>query len=56
LTPDVGFEEIETPDILHAWNLTLQLLEALGPTKIIAGRIKKGWSFDAKADLEHMHK
>jgi hypothetical protein len=56
LTPDVGFGEIETPDILHAWNLTLQLLEALGPTKIIAGRIEKGWSFDAKAALEHMHK
>lgn len=56
MTPDVGFEEIETPDILHAWNLTLQLLEALGPTKIIAGRIEKGRSFDAQADLQHMHK
>jgi hypothetical protein len=49
-------EEILTPDILHAWNLTLQFIEVLGPTKIIASHIEKGWDFDAKADLEHMHR
>lgn len=49
-------EEIETPEILHAWRLTLQLIEALEPTKIIAGHIEQGWEFDAKKDLEHMHK
>ena len=49
-------EEIETADILHAWNLTLQFIEALGPTTIIAGHMEKGWEFDAKADLEYMHK
>jgi hypothetical protein len=35
---------------------TLRFIEALGPTKIIAGHIEKGWGFDAKADLQHMHK
>jgi glyoxylase-like metal-dependent hydrolase (beta-lactamase superfamily II) len=49
-------EEIETPDILHAWNLTLLLIESLKPERIIAGHIEQGWEFDAKKDMEHMHK
>ena len=49
-------EEIETPDVLHAWNLTLLLIESLNPTKIISGHIEQGWEFDAKKDMEHMHK
>jgi glyoxylase-like metal-dependent hydrolase (beta-lactamase superfamily II) len=49
-------EEIETPDILHAWNLTLLLIESLNPEKIIAGHIEQGWEFDAKKDMQHMHK
>ena len=48
-------EEIETPDILHAWNATLTLIEALKPETIIAGHIEDGWTFDAKKDMEHMH-
>ncbi|EXJ82822.1 hypothetical protein A1O3_06637 [Capronia epimyces CBS 606.96] len=47
-------EEIETPDILHAWYLTLDLIEALQPTKIIAGHLESGWELDAKADLAYM--
>jgi len=35
-------EEIETPTILHAWYLTLSLIEALQPTKIICGHIENG--------------
>ena len=49
-------EEIETPDTLHAWNLTLLLIESLNPTKIISGHIEQGWDFDAKKDMKHMHK
>ena len=49
-------EEIETPEILHAWNLTLVLIESLDPEKIISGHIEQGWDFDAKKDMEHMHK
>lgn len=49
-------EEIETTDILHAWNITLLLIESLNPTKIISGHIEQGWDFDAKKDMEHMHK
>jgi hypothetical protein len=47
---DAGYrvKETEMPDILHTWNLALQFIEALGPTKIIVGHIKKGWDFDAK--------
>ena len=49
-------EEIETPEILHAWKLTLLLIESLNPERIIAGHIEEGWEFDAKLDMEHMHK
>jgi hypothetical protein len=49
-------EEIETPEILHAWNLTLLLIESLNPERVIAGHIEEGWEFDAKKDLTHMHK
>jgi glyoxylase-like metal-dependent hydrolase (beta-lactamase superfamily II) len=49
-------EEIETPEILHAWNLTLLLIESLNPERVIAGHIEDGWEFDARKDLEHMHK
>jgi hypothetical protein len=49
-------EEIETPAILHAWYLTLSLIEALQPTKIICGHIENGWEFDAKEDMAYMRK
>ena len=49
-------EEIETPDILHAWKATLTLIDALKPETIIAGHIEAGWSFDAAKDMEHMWK
>jgi len=49
-------EEIETPEILHAWYLTLDLIEALQPTKIIAGHIESGWELDPKEDLAYMRK
>jgi glyoxylase-like metal-dependent hydrolase (beta-lactamase superfamily II) len=49
-------EEIETADILHAWYLTLNLIEALQPTKIIAGHIEEGWELDAKEDMAYMRK
>ncbi|KAI1627961.1 beta-lactamase [Exophiala viscosa] len=54
-TTHAWVEEIETPDILHAWNLTLQLIEALDPVKIITGHIESGADFDKEKDLEHMH-
>ena len=49
-------EEIETPDILSAWKLTLQLIDSLNPATIISGHIEQGWDFDAKKDMQHMHK
>ncbi|KAG9774421.1 hypothetical protein ABEF93_000078 [Exophiala dermatitidis] len=49
-------EEIETPAILHAWRLTLQLIEGLNPVKIITGHIQAGQEFDKEKDLAHMHK
>jgi glyoxylase-like metal-dependent hydrolase (beta-lactamase superfamily II) len=49
-------EEIETADILHAWYLTLDLIEALQPTKIIAGHIEEEWELDAKEDMAYMLK
>jgi glyoxylase-like metal-dependent hydrolase (beta-lactamase superfamily II) len=55
-TTHAWVEEIETPDILHAWKLTLQLIEALDPVKVIAGHIEAGADFDKEKDLEHMRK
>lgn len=52
----VWVEEIETAVILSAWRKTLDLIEALHPTKIIPGHIEPGWELDAKADLEHNRK
>lgn len=49
-------EEIETAEVLHAWNLTLMLIESLNPERIIAGHIEEGWELDARKDMEHMHK
>lgn len=49
-------EEIETPQIWEAWVKTLDLIEALAPTKIIPGHLEQGWDLDAKADLEHNKK
>lgn len=47
-------EEIETPDVLHAWQLTLLLIRSLKPERIIAGHIEQGWEFDAEKDMVHM--
>lgn len=49
-------EEIETPQILHAWFKTLDLIEALRPDTIIPGHMEQGWQPDAKADLAHNRK
>lgn len=49
-------EEIETEQIWEAWVKTLDLIEALAPTKIIAGHLEQGWELDAKADLAHNKK
>lgn len=54
--PYFRVEEIETPAILHAWYLTLDFIEALQPTKIIAGHIESGWELDPKEDLAYMRK
>src|SRR5690606_29650747 len=45
--------EVETPEILHAWQRTLDLIESLNPQTIIPGHIDRGWALDAAADLEH---
>ncbi|KAH7419410.1 beta-lactamase-like protein [Cadophora sp. MPI-SDFR-AT-0126] len=52
----VWAEEIETPQILHAWQNTLNLVESLSPTKIIVGHLESGWELDAAADLAHNKK
>ena len=49
-------EEIETPQIYDAWVKTLDLIEALNPSKVIPGHIESGWELDAKADLSHNRK
>lgn len=49
-------EEVETPELLHAWRLTLLLIEGLNPERIIGGHIEEGWEFDAKLDMQHMHR
>ncbi|KAL6814268.1 putative metallo-beta-lactamase domain protein [Trichoderma sp. SZMC 28015] len=49
-------EEIETPEILHAWQSVIELIESLKPTKIIVGHLQDGWSLDTAADLEHNRK
>ncbi|KAH6724307.1 beta-lactamase-like protein [Leptodontidium sp. 2 PMI_412] len=49
-------EEIETPQILHAWQNVLTLVESLAPTKIIVGHLDRGWTLDAAADLAHNKK
>lgn len=49
-------EEIETPQILHAWQKTLDLIAALKPTKIIPGHLEQGWELDGQADLDHTRK
>ncbi|KAJ9658604.1 hypothetical protein H2198_003622 [Neophaeococcomyces mojaviensis] len=49
-------EEIETPQILDAWRLTLKLIESLNPQNIIPGHIEQGWTPNAKEDMAHMHK
>ncbi|EXJ82169.1 hypothetical protein A1O1_08238 [Capronia coronata CBS 617.96] len=55
-TTHAWVEEVETPEILNAWKLTLQLIEALNPVKIITGHIEAGNDFDKEKDLAHMHK
>ncbi|PVH89513.1 Metallo-hydrolase/oxidoreductase [Cadophora sp. DSE1049] len=49
-------EEIETPQILHAWQNTINLVESLSPTKIIVGHLESGFKLDAAADLAHNKK
>lgn len=49
-------EEIETPQLLDAWNRTLDIIEALEPVKIIPGHLESGWTLDAKEDLAYMRK
>ncbi|EMD00412.1 hypothetical protein BAUCODRAFT_28764 [Baudoinia panamericana UAMH 10762] len=49
-------EEVETPQLLHAWHRTLDLIEALKPVKVIPGHIEQGWALDAKEDLAYMRK
>jgi hypothetical protein len=34
----------------------LDLIESLGPKKIIVGHLEEGWTLDAAADLEHNRK
>lgn len=46
-------EEVETPALLEAWNKTLDVIEALAPTTIIAGHLEQGWSLSAQEDLAH---
>ncbi|KAK0125552.1 hypothetical protein ONS96_009388 [Cadophora gregata f. sp. sojae] len=52
----VWAEEIETPQILHAWQNTLNLVENLSPSKIIVGHPEAGWELNAAADLAHNKK
>ncbi|KAK2810709.1 hypothetical protein FQN50_002752 [Emmonsiellopsis sp. PD_5] len=49
----VWVNEIETPEILRAWQRTLDLIESLNPETIIPGHIDRGWALDAAADLGH---
>lgn len=49
-------EEIETRQILEAWEKTLDVIESLGAVKIIPGHLETGWEPDAKEDLAHMRK
>lgn len=49
-------EEVETPALLNAWQKTLDLIEALAPTRVIAGHLEAGWVLDAKADIDHTRK
>ncbi|OAP56327.1 hypothetical protein AYL99_09506 [Fonsecaea erecta] len=52
----VWVEEIETPQILEAWNKTLDVIEALQPVQIIPGHLEAGWVPDATQDMAHMRK
>ncbi|OQV07332.1 hypothetical protein CLAIMM_11783 [Cladophialophora immunda] len=52
----VWVEEIETPQILEAWNKTLDLIEALKPMQIIPGHLESGWTLNAEEDMAHMRK
>ncbi|KAK2783409.1 hypothetical protein FQN52_009667 [Onygenales sp. PD_12] len=49
----VWVNEIETPEILRAWQRTLDLIESLNPETIIPGHIDRGWALDVVADLGH---
>lgn len=48
--------EIETSQILHAWQKVLDLIASLGATKIIPGHLERGWEMDGQADLDHTRK
>ncbi|KAG9557125.1 putative metallo-beta-lactamase domain protein, partial [Aureobasidium melanogenum] len=48
--------EIETPQILHAWQKSLDLIASLNATKIIPGHLEKGREMDGQADLAHTRK
>ncbi|KAK6380786.1 uncharacterized protein PV06_09930 [Exophiala oligosperma] len=52
----VWVEEIETPQILEAWQKTLDVIESLQPVKIIPGHLEAGWELNAKEDMAHMRK
>jgi hypothetical protein len=47
---------VETSALLEAWLKTIEIIEALRPTKIIPGHLDLGWSLDAPADLAHTKK
>ena len=49
-------EEIETPQILDAWEKTLDIIEALNAEKIIPGHLEVGWEPKADEDMAHMRK
>jgi len=49
-------QEIETKEILSAWESTLDLIESLKPETIIPGHSAEDSTLDAKADMEYCRK
>ncbi|OOF95726.1 hypothetical protein ASPCADRAFT_506562 [Aspergillus carbonarius ITEM 5010] len=48
-----GVEELDSPALLEAWLMTLDMIERLQPVKIIPGHMEARWELDAEADLAH---
>lgn len=49
-------EELETKELLSAWKSTLDLIESLGPERIITGHACEGVELNAKEDLAYNRK